>query len=419
MTRLFAFIIILSLSAGPSYLTAQIIFESGYIITNDLDTVRGWLGVLTFDKNLNECLFRRTEEGPVEEFAPGAIQAFYYDSHILFESKTVPESTENQRLAFAHTLVKGEYSLYKVADRYYSQKSNAEILLVPLNKEPRFPAEEVAVRREIAEYIQRLSMECPAIKEVLADLKKIKDERKIIEVFQVYNACRLSNYITYRQKVSVKFGLAFSANVFTGTFTHSDIIGRGFEEVRDVREKSLQGFQLGPELRLYWKSQPFQAKVGLQLEGHRLSTDQSLTFPGFPHLKNEVKLKGKQISLLLPLTFSYKLYSPRFPHFNISPFVSLIPRLVPHGKLTLQRDIYAIPFQQTEFKYERTINYTALQQWSPAYKIGVQLARTRKNKEVYSINLFYQLVPTKFDDLDFKFTYTQHALGLGTTLFWQ
>ena len=106
---LFAFLMLL----GVLPLKAQVNPQSGYVITNDNDTLRGTIDYRTDAKNARSCRFMAEGETAYKEYLPNEIKGYRLsDTGACYVTKTFPVDGE-QRTFFAEYLLEGGVSLYR------------------------------------------------------------------------------------------------------------------------------------------------------------------------------------------------------------------------------------------------------------------------------------------------------------------
>ena len=100
---LFAFLMLL----GVLPLKAQVNPQSGYVITNDNDTLRGTIDYRTDAKNARSCRFMAEGETAYKEYLPNEIKGYRLsDTGACYVTKTFPVDGE-QRTFFAEYLLEG------------------------------------------------------------------------------------------------------------------------------------------------------------------------------------------------------------------------------------------------------------------------------------------------------------------------
>ena len=106
---LFTFLL-LSLCLTATF--AQSNFRRGFIITNEQDTVSGWIDFRTDVRNMQVCDFRETETGETRTFLPGEIFGYrFYDEGKFYVSREIMINNA-PRTVFLEFIVQGMMNLY-------------------------------------------------------------------------------------------------------------------------------------------------------------------------------------------------------------------------------------------------------------------------------------------------------------------
>src|SRR6187549_3428538 len=96
---------------SPALLSAQTIFLSGYYITANKDTVRGYIEYRGTDRNFNICTFR-SEPGAKEiELSPKEISGYVVEDKAIFESHLVTTKKGVEQQVFLQIITTGKLSL--------------------------------------------------------------------------------------------------------------------------------------------------------------------------------------------------------------------------------------------------------------------------------------------------------------------
>lgn len=89
-------------------------FQPGYIITNDGDTLHGYVDFRGEDYNARKCAFRLSSEGPTTTYSPGEITAYHILGGRYYISADIVVDDEEYAV-FLEQLVDGKASLYALA----------------------------------------------------------------------------------------------------------------------------------------------------------------------------------------------------------------------------------------------------------------------------------------------------------------
>ena len=111
-----------------SNIWAQRDYRKGYIITNEQDTIYGWIDYRGDVRNAKICSFRKTETGQATDYTPSDIAAYRYIDSKFYISKDIGSADEPKQV-FLEYLVNGMANLYyyrdeHTEDHYYIEKDD-------------------------------------------------------------------------------------------------------------------------------------------------------------------------------------------------------------------------------------------------------------------------------------------------------
>lgn len=112
-------------------LSGQGIYRPGYIVDNDLDTLRG----LVYDggdmANSSECKYKVTENGKVSKYSPGEIESYHLDNYRFYKSMKLPLDKDSVDV-FAEFPVDGLADIFYFrninGNHYYVRNEKQEII---------------------------------------------------------------------------------------------------------------------------------------------------------------------------------------------------------------------------------------------------------------------------------------------------
>jgi len=112
--RIFFTFLFLSIYLTSTF--AQSNFRRGFIITNEGDTVSGWIDFGTDAQNMHICNFRETEMGTTRTFFPGQIFGYrFYEEGKFYVSREIVINDE-PRTVFLEFLLQGNMNLFYYID---------------------------------------------------------------------------------------------------------------------------------------------------------------------------------------------------------------------------------------------------------------------------------------------------------------
>lgn len=124
MLKSLSSIVISLLLAFNAY--SQASFLPGYVLTNNNDTLKGYVDFRNNDKNSKICSFKAGESSQIITFSPGEIKEYRFNDGKYFVSKEV----KNKELFFLEYMVNGITDLYYYwnnGPHYLIEKNNGEI----------------------------------------------------------------------------------------------------------------------------------------------------------------------------------------------------------------------------------------------------------------------------------------------------
>lgn len=111
-------------------LSAQIISRKAYVITNDYDTVPGFVDLKGYRSNSEACFFRDSRFSKQKVFAPGTISGYRIINDRYFVSMNIP-TINGSRVLFLDFLLDGILDLYyfrdSFGDNYCIEDANGRI----------------------------------------------------------------------------------------------------------------------------------------------------------------------------------------------------------------------------------------------------------------------------------------------------
>ncbi|MFC2186366.1 hypothetical protein ACFCT7_03535 [Fulvivirgaceae bacterium LMO-SS25] len=188
--RIFLFTLFLSLIFSNS-LYSQNDYRSGFIVTNEYDTIEGSINYRSNLSNYQSCQFKN-EQGETE-YLPNQIMGFGYFNDKFFTSGIL-DST------FVEVLVLGEINLYKSLNKYHLKKDDEIYHLETEIKIGRING--VLAERDASKWrgiLGFLVSDClVGINEIIKNLKF--QERSISEIVVKYNKCSGSPFKEIKAK---------------------------------------------------------------------------------------------------------------------------------------------------------------------------------------------------------------------------
>jgi hypothetical protein len=121
-------------------LSAQGNYKSGYIITNENDTLRGFVNFRNDEINARQCSFKIAENAEVRDYAPGEIKAYRLPVESRYYiTRTVPLK-RGKATVFLEYLVQGKMNMYYYRqddqiEYYYAEKEDGILYPITQNED--------------------------------------------------------------------------------------------------------------------------------------------------------------------------------------------------------------------------------------------------------------------------------------------
>ena len=219
-------IIILTLALlSPKGSYAQTDFRSGYIITNQNDTIHGLIDYRTNGRNARICTFKKEEGSSQTQYGPEEIKAFRYVNSKFYVAKDINVDGSDERL-FLEYLINGTVDVY-----YYRDESGEHYLidqgdgkLVELkNDDKELERKGVKYAKKSKEYVGVLSYMFRDSPSTVNKTKKVRlNHKSLINIAKVYHheVCLDEECIVYEKNIPenrVIFGPLVGGNLYSIT----------------------------------------------------------------------------------------------------------------------------------------------------------------------------------------------------------
>ncbi|MEN9918887.1 MAG: hypothetical protein RL662_1323 [Bacteroidota bacterium] len=221
------FAIFILLFSNSVYTYAQNNFRKGYIISNENDTIAGFINYKTEQSNAIVCEFKKRENTKPQRFTPSQIAGYKLDDNDRhYTSKTIRVKGVD-KVVFVEYLIAGKLNLYYYAsetDFYLFEKPDGNIVYITQNPTvQRFDDDsQMLVMSTDKSYKGRLSYEFedyPEIKRMVA--KADFSRSSFVKIARTYNKLEgTENEMVFGAKKEKRLvALRFSA--YTGMYTHN------------------------------------------------------------------------------------------------------------------------------------------------------------------------------------------------------
>lgn len=161
-------------------------FQEGYVITNNRDTLYGYIDYRSNTKNYKSCRFRK--DGKIIEYSPNELIGFRFQNDKFFTSSVIINT-------FVEAVVEGELSLFKAKDKYILKKGNQINELTSQFADGK-PGQKNNKWRGIVAY---LISDCAGINNNINTLKL--SERSLSMLTIQYNQCKNTQSLIYKENI--------------------------------------------------------------------------------------------------------------------------------------------------------------------------------------------------------------------------
>lgn len=203
------------------YAYSQSDYREAYIITNEGDTLNGFVDYREGGKNFKTCTFKKSKEDQTINYNPGEIKGYRFVNDKYFESREIEIDPNNVKNVFLEVLIKGKASLYKHTNKYFASK---DTLFYPLNNEQK----EIIVEGRIVEkytnehigILSYLLSDCVGVRNRIEGVRI--SEKNLTRLIEKYNNCTGEPTITFKAKkpwLSASIGVRTGAVVSTIEFS--------------------------------------------------------------------------------------------------------------------------------------------------------------------------------------------------------
>lgn len=273
-TKFCTLIIFIAISFSNS-IHAQVNFQSGFIIDNNHDTIKGFIDYQNWDINPNTIKFKPDEGSIAKNYATGDIKGFgvdgkIYNSSILpleeclydeKEVKTFEKYKYRTDTVFLQVLIKGEKNLYIFKNKdskvyfFIGQEGNYQWLIYRSYFEKQYDNVFEKMDEKYKGQLNLYFQDCPRLQERIARVEY--NSRALISLFNEYYKCD-QREITYQYKVS-KFrpeygfigGLSLAELKFQGADNFSSITRSIYPTSRNITFGVFYGYVFPQKIKKF------------------------------------------------------------------------------------------------------------------------------------------------------------------------
>jgi hypothetical protein len=263
-------ILIVFLLAVINDITGQTNYLPGYIITNDNDTINGFIDYRGDIRNSKKCRFKIDETATIIEYKPFEIRGFRFIVGKFYVSKSMPINNLKDSI-FAEYLVNGIVDLYYYRDydndHYYIEKNNGETIELSNEEIKEYTEAGREYVRNSNKYIGLLKATFSDCLEIQPELNVAKlDHKSLINVTKKYHdfVCKDQQCIIYEKQLPViKIRLAPVVSMNISDLTFSDNTFYSYFNFENSTSLSIGGILNASMPRLNEKiSSQFEISIG-------------------------------------------------------------------------------------------------------------------------------------------------------------
>jgi hypothetical protein len=170
-------------------LKAQTNFQKGYYISNDQDTVRGYIEYRSERRNYQKCVFKTDLDARPVQLSAHDIRGYTIQDKISYETHAFTSRKKNagKLFGFFRLLMRGKLSLYQFDDRFFASDSSHTMIEISKQNIRTNDNKIKSVYEGLGNLIV-LMQDCP---EMTPDYLTMKYQRsaRFVEIFKQYNAC--------------------------------------------------------------------------------------------------------------------------------------------------------------------------------------------------------------------------------------
>lgn len=286
----------------------QVNYKSGYIITNNNDTIYGLINLRSNYRNNRACDFKKTENDSPEQLLPTDIKAYKIDDRKFYVSKTI-SLKDTSNVVFLEFLLNGIVNLFyykDVVDEYFFIEKDNKLYELSNNKKI-ITNSYTHYLKYSNQYIGALSYLFQDSPEISGDIKKTRFSYKsLLDITKEYhnNVCNEYECIDYTK--STKRNIYIEPNIslinsWMGLKTSNDLSGNSKLAIGiNFRFKPIKVFQLWNFL------------VGINYSTNHFNGDfeNHLFYPTSRTYRIETKYSIIRIPIILEYSFPTKKIQP-------------------------------------------------------------------------------------------------------------
>ena len=195
------FLLIAMILAVSHLSQAQKGFQSGFLLTSKLDTVRGLLRFSGKAEIPSSCQFKSDAKSTPRDVMPGTIHGFCTDNGAYYFSRSVGKGAD----VFLEVLVRGHLNLFKFGNIYYAEKTDSAFFELSDEMDV-IVSEGQPQKKKSRNYNRMLALimsDCPDASKKASTITL--KEKPLVSLIATYNTCKGSPSTYYRVKKSKRY----------------------------------------------------------------------------------------------------------------------------------------------------------------------------------------------------------------------
>ncbi len=197
-------------------LTAQTDYRPGFVITDNNDTIEGFINYSTEKDNYFQCKFKKEISAfrTFYTYTAEEIKAYYIYNKRYYESREMPTLAGDKRV-FVEVLVRGDITVLKYRNQFIIEKNNEYYNLNYLK-------DTAQKHRQLIEYHKILHELLAGCEKIHATIDNTSLERNsLIKLFEKYYSCINKPYEIYVSRFTlpdITFGILLGVNISSVNF---------------------------------------------------------------------------------------------------------------------------------------------------------------------------------------------------------
>jgi hypothetical protein len=291
-------------------------FRKGFIITNENDTINGFINYREGIKKHKVCEFKLSEDRKVTSYFPKDINGYKFLNDKYFVTKEFTFENNAKKKVFFEILVQGKVTLYKYLGDFFVEKYGEEYI--------KLTNEKTLVNKGSAIFYKYSNRYIGILSYLLSDCKQLKEEintlrfleMELTDLIESYNNCIEGPSVSFKEnkpwlKTSFGFlaGMNSSKISFKSNSPRQEYLTSDFDHSNDIMAGLFIDF-LSPRIN---------ERISLHADLFYLNTNY-ISYSEIHYTstieRNDVKIDLKQLKIPLGLRYT-------FPDKKFTPFINM------------------------------------------------------------------------------------------------